>query len=116
MRFTLRRILLLLAILSIGTFITCYNAAGQSSSGTMQGVVRDPSGAVVAGAKVEISYPISGFHRETVTGSTGEFHFTNVPFNPYHLVVTAKSFAGYSQDVDIRSAVPVAVEVKLDLE
>ena len=35
------------------------------------------------------------------------FRFTNVPFNPYHLAVTAKGFAGYTQDVDVRSSVPV---------
>src|SRR5262245_32048708 len=116
MCFSLRGILLLLAALFIGIFVTCYNAAAQSASGTIQGVVKDPSGAVVAGAKVEISYPISGFHRETITGATGEFHFSNVPFNPYHLVVTAKGFSAYSQDVDVRSAVPVAVQVSLGIE
>jgi len=38
------------------------------NSGSMEGVVKDPSGSSVAGAKVEILNPISGFHREAVTG------------------------------------------------
>jgi hypothetical protein len=36
-----------------------------------------------------------------------------VPFNPYHVTVTAKGFAPYAQDVDVRSTVPVTVAVAL---
>ncbi len=85
------------------------------NSGSIEGVVKDPTGGVIAGATVEISYPVSGFHRETTTGSDGDFRFTNVPFNPYHLAVTAPGFAAYSQDVDVRSTVPTAVQISLKL-
>ena len=57
------------------------------NSGSIEGVVKDQSGASVPGAKVEISNPVSSFHRETTTDADGSFRFTNVPFNPYHLVV-----------------------------
>ncbi len=80
-----------------------------------EGVVKDSSGGVVAGAKVEISYPVTGYQRETTTGSDGAFHFTNVPFNGYHLVVTAPGFGPYTQDVDVRSSVPVAVQIGLKI-
>jgi hypothetical protein len=113
MRIAFRGILLSLAVLSIAILALCYNAVAQSTSGTIQGVVKDQSGAVVSGAKVEISNPVSGFHRETTTGAAGDFRFANVPFNPYHLAVTAKSFAPSSQDVDVRAAIPVAVDVSL---
>lgn len=87
---------------------------GQSSnSGLIEGIVKDPSGAVVPGAKVEISNPVSGLHRETTTGTIGEFRFANLPFNPYHVVITAKSFAPYVQDVEVRSSVPIALPVAL---
>src|SRR5438552_289699 len=85
------------------------------NSGSIEGVVKDPSGGVVAGATVEISYAVSGFHRETATGSDGSFKFTNVPFNSYHLAVTAVGFENYSQDVDVRSAVPTAVKISLKI-
>src|SRR5207302_9989814 len=68
------------------------------NSGSIEGVVKDPSGGVVAGATVEISYAVSGFHREATTGSDGGFKFTNVPFNSYHLAVTAGGFENYSQE------------------
>src|SRR4030095_155774 len=83
------------------------------SSGTIEGVVKDSSGAVVPNAKVELSYSVSGFHRETISGDSGEFRFTNVPFNPYHLVIKASGFAPFSRDLDVRSSVPVGVQVAL---
>jgi hypothetical protein len=83
------------------------------NSGSIDGVVKDQSAAAVANATVEISYPVSGFRRTTSTASDGSFHFTNVPFNPYHLVVTASGFASFAQDVDVRSGVPMSVPVTL---
>jgi hypothetical protein len=83
------------------------------NAGSIEGVVRDSSGGVVAGAKVEISYPVTGYQRETTTGSDGTFRFSNVPFNPYHLVVTAPGFASYTQDVDVRSSVPTSIQIGL---
>jgi len=49
------------------------------------------------------------------TGSDGAFHFTNVPFNTYHLVVTTPGFASYTQDVDVRSSVPTSVQISLKI-
>ena len=93
-------------------------AAGPSkaqlgNAGSIEGVVKDSSGGVVAGAKVEISFPVTGYQRETTTGSDGTFRFSNVPFNPYHLVVTAPGFASYTQDVDVRSSVPTSIQIGL---
>jgi hypothetical protein len=103
-------------ILGCALLLTAKPAKAQlGNSGSIEGVVKDPSGGVVAGATVEISYPVSGFHRETTTGSDGDFRFTNVPFNPYHLAVTAPGFASYSQDVEVRSTVPTAVQIGLKL-
>jgi hypothetical protein len=102
---------------SILAFVLLFSAAsswGQAgNSGAIEGVVKDPSGGVVAGAIVEISYLVSGYQRQTTTGSDGAFRFTNVPLNTYHLVVTAPGFASLTQDVDVRSTVPVSVAIGL---
>ena len=83
------------------------------NSGSIEGVVKDASGGVVAGAKVEISNPVSGFRREVITGSDGSFRVTNVPFNPYHLAVSAEGFSSTTQDVDVRSTVPTTLQINL---
>ena len=85
------------------------------NSGSIEGVVKDPSGSSVPGANVEISNPVSSFHREAITGTDGSFRFTNVPFNPYHLTVTATGFNSYTQDVDVRSTVPTNLQIGLQI-
>ncbi len=96
-------------------FATKPTEAQLGNSGSIEGVVKDPSGGVIAGATVQISYPVSGYHREITTGSDGDFKFTNVPFNPYHLVVTAAGFEAYAQDVDVRSNVPTTVQISMKI-
>ena len=85
------------------------------SSGNIEGVVKDSSGGVLANATVEISNPVSGYQRATTTGAAGEFRFTNLPFNPYHLIATAKGFSSFTQDVDVRSTVPVSLDISMKL-
>jgi hypothetical protein len=92
-----------------------FAAAQTGSSGTIEGVVKDPSGASVVDATVEIKDPVSGYLKTTSTNAEGAFRFSNVPFNPYHMTVTAKGFAPYSQDVEVRSLVSTKVEVPLKI-
>lgn len=73
----------------------------------------DSSGAVVANATVSIHNPVSGYERSSTTDSTGSFNFPNVPFNPYHLSVTATGFGVHAEDIDVRSSVPLSVKVSL---
>jgi hypothetical protein len=75
--------------------------------------VKDPSGAAIANATVEISYPVSGYSRTTATGSDGSYRFTNIPFNTYHMVITAPGFTPYTQDADVRSTVPLSLPISL---
>jgi hypothetical protein len=100
-------------ILSLSLLLLAPLSRGQGNSGTIEGVVKDQSGASVPGAKVEIANPVSHYQRGTTTDTDGNFRFTNVPFNPYHLVVTASGFGSVSQDVDLRSSVPVNLPIAL---
>jgi hypothetical protein len=85
------------------------------NSGSIEGVVKDPSGAAIVNATVEIKDPVSGYLRTTNTNSEGAFRFTNVPFNPYHLTVNANGFAAFAQDVEVRSSVPTRMEIPLKI-
>src|SRR5580704_17908493 len=89
------------------------HAYAQSGGGSISGTVLDPSGAVVPNGTVQIHNPVSAFDRSTTTDSSGKFSFPNVPFNPYHMTVTAAGFAQNAQDMEIRSTVPVNVKVSL---
>ncbi len=90
-------------------------AQSVGNSGSVSGTVLDSSGAVVANATVEIHNPVSGFSRSASTDSAGKFGLNNVPFNPYHLSVTAQGFATYAQDLDLRSSVPLTLKISLQV-
>ncbi len=94
-----------------------FHAQAQSSgtSASISGTVLDPTGAVVPNATVEIHNPVSHFDRSTTTDGSGKFSFPNLPFNPYHLGVTGAGFAPYTQDVEVRSVVPLALKISLQI-
>jgi len=94
---------------------TCCVSYAQSSSGTIRGSVLDPSGAAIANAIVEIQNPVSHYSRSAQTDGQGNFQFANIPYNPYHLTVTAVGFQTGTQDVDVRSAIPIALKISLQL-
>ncbi|HEY3825162.1 MAG TPA: TonB-dependent receptor, partial [Bryobacteraceae bacterium] len=100
-------------ILGLGSTALAQNAG--SSTG-ISGTVTDPTGAVVVGATVTVHNPVSGFEQSATTDSSGNFTIANVPFNPYHMTVTAMGFAAYVQDVEVRSIVPLNLKIGLQLE
>jgi hypothetical protein len=101
----------------LGVFVFCMfvitTSGWAQSSGSITGVVKDATGGVLTNATVEISDVVSGYHRDTTTGIAGDFRFTNVPFNTYHMIAKAPGFSSYTQDVDVRSSVPATVEISL---
>jgi hypothetical protein len=104
-----------LLFLALGLAACGTPLAAQLGAGSVTGAILDPTGAVVPNATVEIHNPVSGFIRSTATDSSGKFAFNNVPFNPYHLSVTAEGFASYAQDIDVRSSVPLSVKISLQI-
>jgi hypothetical protein len=97
-------------------FVAQIAGAQNVNSANVTGIVTDPSGAVVAGAAVTLHNPVSGLERTATTDAAGSFTIPNVPFNPYHLSVAAAGFAGYAQDVDVRSSVPVELKIALKVQ
>ncbi|MGB9071086.1 MAG: TonB-dependent receptor [Terriglobales bacterium] len=100
-------------VFHLALVLSAHAQSGNSTS--LAGTVLDPSGAVVINATVEARNPVSGFSRSTVTDAAGKFAIPNVPFNPYHLTVTAKGFAPHVEDVNVRSAVPITLSINLEV-
>ncbi len=67
-------------------------AFGQSDNGTINGSVKDPSGASVIGATVTIKNQANGGERSTVTNGEGLYSITNIPSGTYSISVDAKGF------------------------
>jgi hypothetical protein len=98
----------------------CLSASlyGQSlgSAGTLRGKITDPSGASVSGATVTLANDLTLYRRDVHTTATGEFQYTNIPPNSYHLEVDAPGFQHYHRDIELRSAVPVTMGIALAIE
>ncbi len=106
------------AAIAIVCFAVCVSNGNAQTTGnsSLNGVVTDPTGAVVPGATVEIHNPVSQYSRSTKSDGEGKFSFTNLPLNPYHLSVAATGFGQYGQDVDVKSAVPLNLKVALQIQ
>ncbi|MBV9889052.1 MAG: carboxypeptidase regulatory-like domain-containing protein, partial [Acidobacteria bacterium] len=76
-------VLLLLPAVSFGQAI---------STGTIQGVLTDPSGAAVAGATVALTDTATGTTRSVETNESGRYIFANIPPSKYDVGVTKQGF------------------------
>jgi hypothetical protein len=99
-------------LLQLAVSAVCAAQAG-GNSGTITGTITDPSAAVLPGSTVTIDDPVSHYTRTAVTDRSGHFQFNDVPFSPYHMTVAAPGFASVVKDVNVRSVVPVTVNVAL---
>ena len=64
----------------------------QSSSSSVNGVITDPVGAVVAGAKVVLRNVDTNVERVTVSNNAGDYFFNSVPPARYTLTFSSKNF------------------------
>jgi hypothetical protein len=72
----------LVAVVAIG--VTTASGQGLGGAGTVQGIVKDPTGGVMQAVEVKIANAVSGYSRTTTTDSSGKYVFSNLPPNPYH--------------------------------
>jgi len=88
----MRTLVTLLAAAAILCFMTPMTQAQTATTGQVVGVVTDPSGALVTGAKVVLMSD-AGVRRETVTGGNGRYTFPLLAPGAYRLEVTQSGFA-----------------------
>ena len=113
MHTSIRRVIFVAFFVLFSFSNSSLKAQSAGNAGTVVGTVTDATGAVVSDATVSIENPVSGYNWVTTSDSEGHYRFTNLPLNPYHVTVTVKGFAAQSQDVDVRSFVPVAMKIGL---
>jgi hypothetical protein len=94
LRFRIASCLLVLAIAAGG----CY--AQTVFSGNIQGVISDPSGAVVPGAKVMLRNVDTGITAAVTASSSGNYRFSSLP--PGNYVVSAEAGGFQKSEVNVK--------------
>ena len=110
---SLKRLVFISILVTYSNFPVTAQALG--GAGTITGTVTDPTGLVIAGATVRLTNPATGFKRTAQSDASGNFRFTGVPPQSYHVEVTNAGFASSAQDVTVRSAVPITLKIPLEL-
>ncbi len=88
----------------------------QARIGSIQGAVKDPTGALVPNAKVTVTQPVTGYRQETQTDAQGSFKLVNVPFNTYKVRVEAPGFQPTEESIDLHTTIPLNIDLSLSLE
>jgi Carboxypeptidase regulatory-like domain/TonB dependent receptor len=86
--------LLLTVLLVLTTSLSLY---GQSTYGTVDGTVADPSGAAIADAKVTLTNTGTQEKHTQVTGDTGAYQFVNVISGVYRIDVEKSGFKHFGR-------------------
>ena len=90
-------------------------AARAQSVALLRGVVRDTQGLPLPTADVRLSKRLTALERATTTSDHGTFQVANVPLDTYELRVEFPGFAPHVRQIDLRTSVPVEIEVVLDV-
>jgi hypothetical protein len=77
----------------------------------LSGVVTDPSGAVIPGAKVVLTDVNKAYDYPTTTDATGRYLITNLPPSTYRMTVQIQGFKSYTQ-----TGIVLDVGTKLSLD
>ena len=100
----LRMILALVVLMSA-------SLSAQTFRGTILGTVADPTGAVVAGAKVTVRNVGTGLERRTETSPDGSYSIPELPIGTYNVTVAQSGFQTF---VATGVTVDVATERRVD--
>lgn len=111
MRKDLRHIfaIAIIMISGVGVF-----AQSQATTGTVQGTIVDPNGAVVSGATITVKNVETGFERTVTTNSDGFFTAPLLPLGRYRVTTDASGFSkSVLENVDV--TVGQTLSLKIDM-
>ncbi|PYU97242.1 MAG: hypothetical protein DMG08_00010 [Acidobacteria bacterium] len=107
--------LFLFSFLLMTTLIPA-TALGQAYSGSLTGVIKDPSGAVVPAAEVKLTDANKGYSLDVKSDELGRYLLRSLPPGTYRLSIVASGFRAYVQqgivlDVGQNASIDVALQL-----
>ncbi len=103
-----------LALVLVGMVLPAVLALAQTNEGAIAGNVFDPSGAVVANAKIVAREKNTGSTYETVSSSAGAYRFPNLKIGTYDVTATAPGFkSAILTGVAVQTATTSALDIRM---
>jgi hypothetical protein len=101
---------MLCCILSVATL-----ASAQTATTSLRGIVKDPSGALVPGAKVTLFDNENGKTFKATASSAGLYQFPQIPPARYVITVTASGFSEESKSAELLINQPATIDFTLSV-
>jgi hypothetical protein len=104
------------ALIVAGVLLVPVGAWAQNAvTGGLAGSVTDPSGAVVANAKVSVKNKATGESQETSSGSTGAFNVPLLKPGTYTVNVSESGFRSVNEDAEVQLGQTTSINIKLQI-
>jgi hypothetical protein len=102
--------------LALGAVLAVVGPLGaQTPLGTVAGRVLDPTGAVVAGARVVITHRGTGLQRMCLTEVTGDYSAPALPAGTYEVAAEADGFQHTTKEATVQAGVTTTVDLELSI-
>ena len=99
-----------------GVLLCAASATAQTATTSLRGVVKDPSGAVVPGAKIAVVNFANGSTVSMVADSMGDFVFPQIPPARYTITVTSTGFGSQSKTAELLVDQPATINFTLSVQ
>jgi hypothetical protein len=91
-------------------------AFGQNANTSLRGIVKDPNGALVPGAKITITDSNNGRASVATANGSGEYVFTQILPAKYTIVVTASGFGDQTKTAELLVNQPATIDFTLSIQ
>jgi hypothetical protein len=98
------------------TLLSATLAFGQSATTSLRGTVKDPSGALVPGAKITLADKAKGMTLNATADNAGNYIFAQIPPARYTITVSATGFGNQSKTAELLVNQPATINFALTVE
>lgn len=105
-----------ISAVALATLTLAVSAAAQNTSGRIIGIISDPQGAAVAGAKVTVTNIGTNVTWNTTTDDKGNYQVLDIPIGMYRVTVANPGFSKITtepQELTINQSLRIDVHLKL---
>ena len=100
----------------VGILSTAVLAVAQNANTSLRGIIKDPKGALVPGAKVSITDKANGQTSTATANAAGEYVFLQVAPAHYSITASAMGFADQTKTAELLVDQPATIDFALSVQ